>query len=657
MLLGTLNAKEVSLEAKISGLYIAFFNRAADEGGLTYWTQRGEAAEANGEDVSDVLKVLAFGFAQHPSFERAYGAMNNKAFVEAVYRNTLGRDGDIQGVAYWSGLLDRGMSRSDFVSVFVEAALTFDRNDSQYENLSQEELDAAQLRQDLLANKVEIALQFTRQLGTSTNVTDIDKPEEDPAYLASIKIISEVTESKESVQTVKNFLSYMQNNTTSQISFIQDITYISAPVAKIDTSVLIHENETVTLDAAESVDFDGNIVRYEWKEGDKILGVGRTLSNIQLLPGQHTITLIVTDNDGKVTSTSVNIRVNHLPTVVIEGNLTNIWGVDAYFDGTASNDLDGHVVDFLWSNGEKTKKTVYENLPLGRNKITLSVTDNDGGVTTESKIVNTIMCAGQEEVSLLNDVNGTVNVKPNTNHVSCYKLDLSSNNSVEKYTFYMNLYEGTTNNTLKDISVKIYDQYGTEVKKFDTELMDGGGDHMKEQFSIDTDGTYYIEIYRKEGYVAKYGFSIHPSLENGLVQDDEGEMNDFMNMATPLTLNANNTLEEVEGTLNMTRKGLSSIKNTDDKDWYSFTINASGTYSFYMNLYEGTTNNTLKDMSVKIYDQYGTEVKNFDTQLMDYSGDHMKEQFRIDTEGTYYMRFYRKDGYAAKYGFGIDLPN
>jgi len=81
----------VSLEEKITGLYIAFFNRAADEGGLTYWTNRGSSSP----NQSTVLKELAAGFAEHPSFERAYGALDNKAFVESVYRNTLGRDGDV----------------------------------------------------------------------------------------------------------------------------------------------------------------------------------------------------------------------------------------------------------------------------------------------------------------------------------------------------------------------------------------------------------------------------------------------------------------------------------------------------------------------------------------------------------------------------------
>ena len=115
MIAGTLQAKEVTLEEKISGLYIAFFNRAADEKGLDYWKHKGESAP----DPAAVLKELAAGFATHPSFDRAYGELDNKRFVEAVYRNALGREGDAEGVNYWTGRLnlpegDYGyLSRSD----------------------------------------------------------------------------------------------------------------------------------------------------------------------------------------------------------------------------------------------------------------------------------------------------------------------------------------------------------------------------------------------------------------------------------------------------------------------------------------------------------------------------------------------------------------
>ena len=212
-------ATEVTLEAKITGLYVAYFNRAADEGGLTYWRQRGEEAKQKGEEVSSVLKQLSAGFALHPSFARAYGDMDNKTFVEAVYRNTLGREGDAEGVAYWTALLKNGLSRSDFVSIFVEAALTFDRNDPKYNSLSQEELDAAQLRQDLITNKVEVALAFTHQLGTLSNVTNNNNPESDPAYLASIKIISSVNENHATVE--------------EQLQFLESIVGSENPVADI----------------------------------------------------------------------------------------------------------------------------------------------------------------------------------------------------------------------------------------------------------------------------------------------------------------------------------------------------------------------------------------------------------------------------------------
>ncbi len=214
---------EVTLETKITGLYVAFFNRAADEGGLTYWTNKGN----NSSNQSNVLKELAAGFAQHASFDRAYGDLSNQSFVEAVYKNALGREGDTAGINYWTSRLNLSqndpnyLSRSDFVSVFVEAALTFDRNDTQYAGLSEEDLNGAQFRHDLLANKAEVGLAFTHQLGTLSNVTDNENPESDPAYLASIKIISGVTEDFTTVTMMTDLL-YSVRNSVDPIEVINN---------------------------------------------------------------------------------------------------------------------------------------------------------------------------------------------------------------------------------------------------------------------------------------------------------------------------------------------------------------------------------------------------------------------------------------------------
>ncbi len=205
--LTSVNAVEVSKEAKITGLYVAYFNRAADQEGLTYWTDKADEVAKQGGDVSSVFKKLSGGFATHPTFKTTYDHLNNKDFVSLVYQNALGRGGDSEGIDYWTKKLDNeGMIRSDMVSDFVELSLLTDLTDEKYSNLSNVELAAAQLRQDLITNKVNVSLSFTRQLGVLSNVVDSQDPEQDPAYLASKRILRGIDESDTNVVAVSSFL-------------------------------------------------------------------------------------------------------------------------------------------------------------------------------------------------------------------------------------------------------------------------------------------------------------------------------------------------------------------------------------------------------------------------------------------------------------------
>ena len=204
----SLSAAEVTLEQEIVGLYVAFFDRAPDESGLEYWKQRGESSP----NPSEVLKELSAGFATHPTFQRTYSGLDNREFVSKIYINTLGRAGDKTGIDFWTNWLDNGLSRSDMVSIFIDVALTFNPKDPQYSNLTSDELYAAQLRQDLISNKVKVALAFVDKLGTLTNVQDNQNPENDPAYIASIKIILNVDETLNSVQKAINLLDDVKNS-------------------------------------------------------------------------------------------------------------------------------------------------------------------------------------------------------------------------------------------------------------------------------------------------------------------------------------------------------------------------------------------------------------------------------------------------------------
>ena len=213
-------ARDISNEQKIAGLYVAFFNRAPDMNGLNYWKSRTDEILAHGKDPMVVFKEISKGFSTHPVFTSIYGNLNNKEFVEAIYRNVLGREGDSEGVNYWTSLLDGNngvnpLSRSDMVANFVNTSLTVDLTPQNFPTLSTDELNAAKLRQDLITNKTEVALEFVNQLGDKTNVVDYENPENDPAYKASIKILSEVTEDSSTVQVTQEYLADIKEDSKS----------------------------------------------------------------------------------------------------------------------------------------------------------------------------------------------------------------------------------------------------------------------------------------------------------------------------------------------------------------------------------------------------------------------------------------------------------
>lgn len=81
------------------------------------------------------------------------------------------------------------------------------------------------------------------------------------------------------------------------------------PVANAGNDQSVIEGESILLDGSASSDSNGVIVNYEWRESDVTLGSGEILE-ITLGVGIHTITLIVTDDEGAVDMDTIVITVN-----------------------------------------------------------------------------------------------------------------------------------------------------------------------------------------------------------------------------------------------------------------------------------------------------------------------------------------------------------
>ena len=101
-------------QSPIIRLYRAYFLRLPDAGGLTFWSNRSRGTWR--------IAAISGEFERSTEFQRRYGSLSNRQFVELVYQNVLGRTGDAGGIASWTGKLDRKVkTRGEVMVGFSES--------------------------------------------------------------------------------------------------------------------------------------------------------------------------------------------------------------------------------------------------------------------------------------------------------------------------------------------------------------------------------------------------------------------------------------------------------------------------------------------------------------------------------------------------------
>ncbi|MCR9254386.1 MAG: PKD domain-containing protein, partial [bacterium] len=157
------------------------------------------------------------------------------------------------------------------------------------------------------------------------------------------------------------------------------------------TGDLPHE---VLFDASQSVDPDGTIVSYSWDFGDGNTGVGATASNTFTAAGTYMVSLVITDDLGAVSSTTLEVTVLD-PTVnnpPLASLLTDIVSgtapLNVLFDASGSSDPDGDIISFNWGFGDGSFSTdsivshLYQT--PGTYTVLLTITDTEGASTSDS---------------------------------------------------------------------------------------------------------------------------------------------------------------------------------------------------------------------------------------------------------------------------------
>ena len=99
----------------ISAMYVAGYDRAPDLNGFNFW--QAQLPGPPGEPTQAQKITFSEGFTSHPAFTTLYGDLSNNAFVQAIYQNVLGQEGDGPGVVFWTTYLVNH-TRAEFLTAF-----------------------------------------------------------------------------------------------------------------------------------------------------------------------------------------------------------------------------------------------------------------------------------------------------------------------------------------------------------------------------------------------------------------------------------------------------------------------------------------------------------------------------------------------------------
>jgi subtilisin family serine protease len=165
-----------------------------------------------------------------------------------------------------------------------------------------------------------------------------------------------------------------------------------APTAAF-TASCSNDEPSCSFDASGSRDPDGTITSYAWEFGDATTGTGRTVSHRYARSGYYSVSLTVTDNQGKTHKTRQQFKAGNVPpTASVSGN-NCVSQPTCTFDASASSDPEGLPLTYSWNFGDGTSGSgvrVQHTYPSATAKytVTLTVRDNKGQSAQAQKVVD-----------------------------------------------------------------------------------------------------------------------------------------------------------------------------------------------------------------------------------------------------------------------------
>ncbi len=169
---------------------------------------------------------------------------------------------------------------------------------------------------------------------------------------------------------------------------------VAPTIVSIDKPTIIKEGESV-LFKANAIDAGINdTLTYSWNFGDSTpVAIGQNVNHTFADNGNYNVVLTVTDKDGGVTTQTVIAKVDNVaPTIVsiVKPN-TIKEGESVTFAATATDPGILDTLTYSWNFGDNTSPVSGQNATHtfadnGNYNVILTVTDKDGGITTQTVV-------------------------------------------------------------------------------------------------------------------------------------------------------------------------------------------------------------------------------------------------------------------------------
>ena len=225
---------------QLQQLYVAYFGRAADPAGLDYWVGQGTTT-----------KAFAASMYAQDEFESVNGSLSIELQVNQIYQNLFGRDGDSDGLIYWSNQIRTGAL--ELASIANDLIFAVNNGSSETDKAA-------------LTNKTNAAIAYTADIRESASALLAYQPKSSSPWVTGDNFATAVTflktatatnsPSAAEVQASVDVIAGNQNNGTTESKTLTLTTGVdettSGTYSKFDGSLTASGTQTLnSLDSLE----------------------------------------------------------------------------------------------------------------------------------------------------------------------------------------------------------------------------------------------------------------------------------------------------------------------------------------------------------------------------------------------------------------------